>query len=66
VGPNAYASSANAAQTTATLQAFFTITSAKTFELQHYALTTSATFGFGQRAAWGTEVYAVVEIWRVK
>ena len=66
VGSNAYASSTNAGQSTATLQAFFTITGTKTFELQHYCLTTCATYGFGQRAAWGTEIYAVVEIWRVK
>lgn len=66
VGNNAFASSTNNGQSTATLEAFFTITQAKTFELQHYCLTTCATYGFGRRVSWGEEVYAAVEIWRVK
>lgn len=66
IGSNAYASATYAGQSDATLSAFFTIAAAKTFELQHYAQTTRATYGFGRYVAYGAEVYATVEIWRLK
>ena len=44
----------------------FTIASAKTFELQHYAQTTRATEGLGDPCGFGVnEVYSVLEIWKV-
>lgn len=66
VGDNAYASSVYDAQTNARLSTFLTITAPKVIELQHYAQTTCATYGFGRTVAYGTEVYTSIEIWRLK
>ena len=44
----------------------FTISAQKTFEIQHYCTTTCTTNGFGVAANVGvSEVYTVVEIWKV-
>lgn len=43
----------------------FTIASSKTFEVQHQAVTTGTTSGFGVAGNLTTEVYTVVELWRV-
>jgi len=48
----------------AALSGRFTITASKTFELQHQAQTTRSSDGFGVAANFGTEVYAVVELWK--
>lgn len=42
----------------------FTITAAKTFELQHQVNTTVATAGFGLASNFTTEVYSIIEFWR--
>lgn len=44
----------------------FTIASEKIFEIQHRSLLTTATTGFGQASNFGvTEVYSIVQIWKV-
>lgn len=43
----------------------FTITAAKTFELQHQCGTSQSTTGLGQPANLTTEIYSVVELWKV-
>jgi len=43
----------------------FTIAGAKAFELQHRFETTKTTNGLGVASSLGTEVYSVVEIWKV-
>lgn len=35
------------------------------FELQHRCGSTQATNGFGKAAAWGNEVYSMVELWKI-
>lgn len=53
-------------QTRSIISGQFTIASAKTFEIQHYCTTTSATNGFGVAANVGvSEVYTIVELWKV-
>ena len=53
-------------QTRSIVNGQFTIASAKTFEIQHYCTTTCTTNGFGVAANVGvSEVYTVVEIWKV-
>lgn len=49
-------------QTTAHLVGYLDISAQKTFELQHYCLTTKAGDGFGQAMGITTELYATVEI----
>lgn len=45
----------------------FTITAAKTFELQHQCQTTGTNVGLGKNTGFGvSEIYAVVELWKVK
>lgn len=67
VGPglNSVALAAGPDQTTAILAGRFTIAASKALELQHRCQTTRATDGFGFSASWGTEVYAMVEFWKV-
>lgn len=43
----------------------FTIAGAKAFELQHRFETTKTTNGLGVASSLGTEVYSVVELWKV-
>lgn len=52
-------------QSLATLQGLFTIAASKALELQHQCQTTVATKGFGVEANFTTEVYAVVELWKI-
>lgn len=52
-------------QTRSEVSYLFTITSTKVIELQHRATTTRATNGFGQAASFGTEVYSVIELFRL-
>jgi hypothetical protein len=47
------------------LKGIITITSAKTFEFQHYANTTIATNGLGRAVGLGDEIYAMVEIEKI-
>jgi len=43
----------------------FTIASSKTLRLEHRCASTFATFGLGYAASFGSEVYSVVELWKV-
>ena len=43
----------------------FTISSAKIFEIQHQCESTTGSDGFGVQCNFGTEVYTVVEFWKV-
>jgi len=43
---------------------YFTIVAAKTFELQHRCETSRTGNGFGEAAAFGTEIYSVLELWK--
>ncbi len=49
----------------AMVQGRFTIAGSKALELQHQCQSTESTDGFGVAANFTTEVYAVVEMWRV-
>lgn len=42
----------------------FTITAAKTIELQHRGETTKTTWGFGEALTWGTNVYSEIMLWK--
>ena len=43
----------------------FTLAGIKAIELQHRCATTNATDGFGLPSSFGTEVYAILKIWKV-
>ncbi len=43
----------------------FTIASSKTFEVQHQSSATQSTNGFGLQGNFATEVYTIVELWKV-
>lgn len=43
----------------------FTITAAKVFEIQHRCQTTNAADGFGRNVNVTTEIYTIVELWKV-
>ena len=66
-GLAAYAPAAANSSTHSFINGTFTIASSATFELQHYAQTTTLLTGFGLDNAGGGEpaVYAVVELWRL-
>jgi hypothetical protein len=67
VGQSAYANSANAVYGHAELEGQFTISGTKTFDLRHYITTAKTTNGLGRAVSSGlSEVFAVVELWRVK
>lgn len=67
VGLNAHSYSTGNSSCAAHVSGEITIASAKTFELQHRFQTTHATNGLGTANSFGeNEVYAVVEIWKVK
>lgn len=53
------------AQTRSTITGRFTITAQKTFEIQHYAVGSLATLGFGIAMNIASEVYTVAEFRRV-
>lgn len=44
----------------------FTIGASKALEIQYRVGTSKTNDGLGQATSWGTEVYAVVELWRLK
>ncbi len=52
-------------QTAAQLRGIFTVAASKALELQHQSQRTQATNGFGEAANFTTEVYAVVELWKI-
>jgi hypothetical protein len=66
-GSNAYTDAVGAGRMTdSVVSGEFTITSAKTFELQHYCQTTKSGDGFGSPMSFGViEVFTEVEFWRV-
>lgn len=67
IGINSFASATNAGSNSANVVGEFTIGASKVFEIQHYCLTTKATNGFGAITNFGvSEIYAVVELWKVK
>jgi hypothetical protein len=67
VGNSNYAPTitANVVQTNALLRGIFTIAAGKALELQHQCQATEAADGFGVPSNFTTEVYAVVELWKV-
>ena len=67
IGINAYSSNTDIIDTTSSVYGTIIITSAKTFELQHRANTTSATVGFGNAASFSdNEVFAICKITKIK
>ena len=53
-------------QTRSFLNGVFTISSSKTFEIQHYGNTTSNTNGFGSASSFSVaEIYTQVELWKL-
>lgn len=60
IGSNAWASSGLYFNTDSLVVGRFTITSTKTFEIQHRCAVTNATFGFGGLSNFTTEVYTQV------
>lgn len=66
IGESMEAVAGDNATTRSSIEDIISITSAKTFELQHRCETTAATTGFGLAAGFGdSEVYAVVKIEKV-
>ena len=66
VGQAAYSSvNTQSDGSTALLNGIFTIAASKALELQHQCVTTAATIGFGVQCNFTTEVYAVVELWKI-
>lgn len=63
IGSSANAASGTSVQTDSIISGVFSITAAKTFEIQHRVTTSGATTGLGQPASFGVvEVYTQVEI----
>lgn len=66
IGTPEEATSASSVQTRSFICGEFTIAGAKAFEVQHRCSTTRATDGLGRAANFGiSEVYTIVEIWKV-
>ena len=67
VGTSVYAPtiSANTVQTVSEVRGLFTVGASKALEIQHQCQATEATDGFGVAANFTTEVYTVVELWKV-
>jgi hypothetical protein len=66
VGNVALSGSGSSATTYSLVCGRFTIISAKAFEIQHRGATTAATTGFGVNTAFSvSEVYTVVELWKI-
>jgi microcystin-dependent protein len=67
LGAHGYSRVTTNASTASSLKGYITISSSKTFELQHRVGTTQATTGFGLAASFGdSEVYSIVKITKVK
>lgn len=64
-GTSEYAGSTDAVYNRSFIAGQFTIDAAKVFELQHRCETTVATRGFGVEANFQTEVYSIVELWKI-
>lgn len=65
IGLVARSSSADGSGTLATAGGYFALTETAQIELQHQCGTTRANTGFGQPNAFGTEIYAELEFWRI-
>ncbi len=52
--------------TNALVKGVFVIASTKTFELQHQSGSSNSTDGFGEAGGFGTEVYSIVKIHKIK
>lgn len=66
IGSNQYQTSSAGVATNSFVYGFISISSAKTFELQHRCQTTKATDGFGAALSFGdSEVYATVKITKI-
>ncbi len=65
VGDSAVSYGSAGVQAHACLTGAFTLSAEKTLELQHQCSQTQATNGLGYPVNYTTEVYAVVEIWKV-
>ena len=65
-GETAYTSNADHSMTRSRGSGVFTITSSSVAELQHKCFTTNATNGLGTQISGDVEVYAVVEIWKIR
>lgn len=65
LGTSSQASTAAGVVNHSVIKGQFTIGASKALEIQHQCATTAATFGFGVAANFATEVYTVVEFWRV-
>lgn len=61
----AYTAGAAGAMTVSSVRGIFTIGASKALEIQHQCETTAATNGFGVAGNFTTEVYTVVELWKV-
>jgi hypothetical protein len=65
IGTSAY-DNGNAACTASEIVGKFTIGASKALEIQHRVESTQGTFGYGVQSGFGdTEVYTVVELWKV-
>lgn len=64
-GQSMYTVSTTNNQSVAHLRGIFTIGASKALELQHQCQTTQLTTGFGLAANFTTEVYAIVELWKI-
>jgi hypothetical protein len=66
VGQSSHSVAATASvSSSASLRGVFTIAASKALELQHQCETSASTRGFGIESNFTTEVYAIVELWRV-
>jgi hypothetical protein len=64
VGTSSFSNSTNGSSRSL-LNGVFTIAASKALELQHQCTTTFATLGFGSQCNFTTEVYSVVELWKI-
>jgi hypothetical protein len=67
LGSSVYSRSTGGDQNNSVIVSTLTLTSSKTFELQHRCVTTTATFGFGSAATFGVDVtYSQVKITKLR
>lgn len=64
-GRSSYASNAFNGFSTADLMGIFTIAASQALEIQHRCGTTEATDGFGVENNFTTEIYTIVELWKI-
>ncbi len=65
VGTSEVSYQGDSTQTRSHICGQFTIAAPKVFEIQHRCDATYATYGFGHAANFTTEVYTIVELWKV-